>query len=422
MKTILIILDGLGDRPQQELDNKTPLEYAKTPNLDKIAGMGINGLYHPLSLGICPSSEIAHFRIFGYDLYDFPGRGIIEASGEGIPFDNNDVLCLAHFADVEERNGHLYLKRDRSSLTHEECKRLTSLVGNFQFNGICLRFHHTRKTEGILVLTGDVSHEITDSDPMFEGLPIIKVQPYENAGDRQRAETTSEALNRYIRWVYNHIDGKAGRVTIITQRPGRKKSILPFDKKYGMKGLSIASSPLYWGLAREIGLSCKKVKDSDSADRDLRERLIIARDSLSEFDFIHVHTKRTDTAAHTRMPVNKVRTIEDIDRAMGFALDEFIDRDDIIMIVGSDHSTPSSGALIHSGEPVPVVICGNGIRVDDVDAFGERPVSKGGLGHIYGSDIMNMILNITDRGKLAGLMSTPIDLPYYPGDIEPFEL
>ena len=85
MRCILVILDGIGDRGQGCFDGKTPLDAAYTPNMDYLASIGMNGLYHSLAQGIPMSSETAHFLMFGNDIEDFPGRGVIEAIGEGIP-------------------------------------------------------------------------------------------------------------------------------------------------------------------------------------------------------------------------------------------------------------------------------------------------------------------------------------------------
>ena len=100
MKTILVLLDGIGDRSYDSLEHRTPLQAAATPNMDRLAAMGSNGLYHASHSGQCLPSEIAHFLMFGYDRRNFPGRGLLEAVGEGVNFTNDDVLCLAHLAGV----------------------------------------------------------------------------------------------------------------------------------------------------------------------------------------------------------------------------------------------------------------------------------------------------------------------------------
>jgi 2,3-bisphosphoglycerate-independent phosphoglycerate mutase len=99
-KIILILLDGLGDRSYPILNHQTPLQAANTPNLDRLATMGGNGLFHASAIGQCLPSEMAHYLLFGYDAKHFPGRGLLEAVGFGVPFDEGDVLSLAHLASV----------------------------------------------------------------------------------------------------------------------------------------------------------------------------------------------------------------------------------------------------------------------------------------------------------------------------------
>ena len=81
MKTIIILLAGIGDRSYEVLNQRTPLQAAATPNLDRLAFLGSNGLFHATMPGQCLPSEIAHFLLFGYELNEFPGRGLLEAAG-----------------------------------------------------------------------------------------------------------------------------------------------------------------------------------------------------------------------------------------------------------------------------------------------------------------------------------------------------
>jgi 2,3-bisphosphoglycerate-independent phosphoglycerate mutase len=94
---------------------------------------------------------------------------------------------------------------------------------------------------------------------------------------------------------------------------------------------------------------------------------------------------------------------------------------DILLAVTSDHSTPSSTRLIHSGEPVPLMFLGKGVRRDEINAFDEVSCAGGALGLVRGSEFMHWVLNYLERAKLVGIMDTPIDQAYWPGDYEPFK-
>jgi 2,3-bisphosphoglycerate-independent phosphoglycerate mutase len=208
---------------------------------------------------------------------------------------------------------------------------------------------------------------------------------------------------------------------LVTQRAGKRKKLMPFRKKWGLRGLSISSGPIYWGLCSELGMDVLKVKDTGNIEQDMADRLRLAHQAR-EYDFVHVHTKMPDEAGHTKNPGYKKEVIEAIDRAFSYALDQIVPDRESLLVVSADHSTASSGSMIHTGETVPICMAGRYVRKDKVEEFNEISCARGGLGIVKGKEMMYLILNFLDRGKLDGLMDTPLDQPYYPGDSEPFSL
>jgi 2,3-bisphosphoglycerate-independent phosphoglycerate mutase len=243
------------------------------------------------------------------------------------------------------------------------------------------------------------------------------------------ARKTAELLNAYLRWSFRTLSDhplnrkrlKMGLPPINavgTQRAGMLGNLPSFTDKWGLKGLMIASGAVYQGLGRVVGMETLKVKDTDDPGRDLRERLEIAH-KAREFDFIHVHTKATDEAGHTKDPLIKKRVIEAIDTALAYAVAEIVPDDEVLFIVTADHSTASCGTMIHTGESVPMVMTGKYTRRDDVRKFDEVSCAVGGLGLVRGKELMYLILNFLDRGKLWGLMDSPDDQPFTPGIYTP---
>jgi 2,3-bisphosphoglycerate-independent phosphoglycerate mutase len=429
VRCILIILDGLGDRAHAALNNHTPLQAARTPHLDQLAFMGMNGLYHPCLQGIPLSSEIAHFLIFGYDQKEFPGRGYIEAVGGGIEIDEGEVVLLCHFYSVIEEGKKLILAKERPAITESERAILLEELGPYTADDITIRFVPTKGADGFLILSGPASPAITDSNPIAEGRPLISVQPLDASPE---ARKTARALNQYLRWIYKRLsshslnnDRKKEQLPLVnilaTQRAGGKRSLEPFFDRWGLRGLSIAASPLYWGLCQELGMDVIKAKESGDPERDLRERLRQAHDAR-EFDFIHVHTKMPDEAAHTKDPLHKKMVIETLDHAMAFAVEHIASDPETLLVVTADHSTPSVGTMIHSGETVPLAMVGRYPRRDRVTAFNEVDCAGGGLGVVRGRELLYLILNFIDRAKMKGLMDTPVDQPYTPGHYRPLTL
>jgi 2,3-bisphosphoglycerate-independent phosphoglycerate mutase len=157
-----------------------------------------------------------------------------------------------------------------------------------------------------------------------------------------------------------------------------------------------------------------RVAEKADPEKDLRHRLKLANQA-TDFDFVHVHTKAPDEASHTKDPEHKKAVIEALDRALDYALDEIIVDEELLLIVTSDHSTASTGTMIHSGETVPLTILGRHTRRDEVSAFDEVSCAGGSLGLVRGKELMYLILNFLDRGKLWGTMDSPVNQPFSPG-------
>ncbi len=433
-RCVLIVLDGLGDRSHSCLGEKTPLQAAHTPHLDALARQGANGLFHADQPGVALPSENAHFSLFGYGRDEFPGRGFLEALGAGIDLSNHDVAILAHLVSVREKNGSLVLQKDRPNAEPDEVSALMNQVlPSHEFGGIRFRFMQTQGLDGILTLNGPVSIHVTDTDPMQEGRLIPEVQPWQSARQDVAAQVTAQSLKRYLIWCYKRLSSHPvnysrqlrGMVPInalVTQRPGRLRPIESLSSRWGLRGLSISSGFIYWGLCTFLGMDVLKCRDTNDAGNDLAERIKSAHGRLNEYDLIHVHTKAPDTAAHTKNPHTKKTVIEALDRGLGEALDPLLKDTECMIIVTSDHSTPSSGPLIHSGEPVPMAIVGKGVRRDAVEHFDEVHCASGVLGLVRGKEFMYLLLNYLDRTKLRGIMDTPDDQAFWPGDSEPFRV
>jgi len=431
---ILVLLDGLGDRAYASLQGKTPLQAARTPHLDRLASMGSNGLFQAIRPGLALPSENAHFAMFGYEQAEFPGRGYLEAAGAGLAPDREDVALLAHFVSLERQGNTLQLIRHRPKAEADEQEAFARLLASYTNTKgeIDVRYHRTHGLDGIVIMKGLVSPAITDSDPLETETPLVEVEPWQDASGDVRALDTAAALKSYLRWCHEQLAAHPANIRrrkrgepeingIVTQRAGRWRQVDSFRERWGMQGLSISSGLMYWGLASFVGMDWQKVPDSPDPGHDLAERLRLAKSRAEDYEFIHVHSKAPDVAGHSKNPSNKVAAIESLDRGLGKVIEELL-ADDIVLVVTADHSTPSSGPLVHSGEPVPFTVVGRGIRRDNVFLFDEICCAGGALGMLQGADLMYLVLNWLDRAKLQGLMDTPRNQPFWPGIRKPFML
>jgi len=266
---------------------------------------------------------------------------------------------------------------------------------------------------------------------MRDFVPVMELMPWRSYADDLATVRTAKALKSYLVWAHDQLNShpvNLARATahlpplngLVTQRAGRLKKITPFLERFGLKGLSITSGVVFQGLSAYLGLDFLKDADSRDPESDLVRRLLLARTALKDFDFIHVHTKAPDEAAHTKNPLTKKEVIEALDRAMAREIDWFLHNPDVLTVVTSDHSTPSSGPLVHSGEAVPLTMCGEGLRRDAVVKFDEVSAATGALGTVRNTELMSLILNHLDRIKLMGVMDTADDQSFWPGNYKQF--
>lgn len=432
-KCILLLLDGLADRAFGILEQQTPLQAAHTPVLDGLAAQGANGLYHAGCQGEALPSENAHFAIFGYPWRDLPGRGALEALGAGMALAPDDVAILAHFVSLAEKGERLILHNGKPAADEKAARQLAEIAAGFVHDGIEVGFTHTHRLNGLVVLKGNVSPYVTDTDPILKQMAFLEPLPWAGYANDVATCNSARALKAYLNHILNVLKGhplnkirqEKGLETIdglVTQRAGRLKPVTPFARKYGLRGLSMASGLVYHGLSHFLGMDCMKVTDSDHPGNDLAQRMDRARAALAHYDFIHVHTKVADEAGHTKDPLAKRAAIEALDIGLAESIPELMQDPDVLLVVTADHATPSGGPLIHSGETVPLIFCGSGVRRDPVRRYNEIDAAQGALGQLRGHELMLMVLNALDRAKLKGLMDTPVDQPYWPGNHQPFQL
>ncbi len=433
-KIMVILLDGLGDRSYPILNHQTPLQAANTPNLDRLATMGGSGLFHASAIGQCLPSEMAHYLLFGYDAKHFPGRGLLEAVGFGVPFDDGDVLSLAHLSNVriEGNTPVLALPRKEVPWNEDELNSFYGALESFETNGIRFILHRTGHNDAILVVTGNASPHVSDSDPITAGYAMARVSPVTGNAEPEQAERTAAALNAYLLHCHGVLKahpvnrrrkeaGLAMANFLATQRSGRRIAQVPFLQRWGLTGMLIASGAVYQGLAQELGLDFRKVTDGPDPGRDLRERIDMALNDDTH-DFFHVHTKTPDQAAHKGDPLLKRDVITSLDQGLDQLVAALETRDDLLVAVTADHSTPSDSTLIHSGEPVPVVLAGAKVRRDHVNTFDEIQAAQGCVGPLRGDELMRLLLNYADRAVLNGHRLGRREESFFPGPYEPFSL
>ncbi|MDQ3841340.1 MAG: phosphoglycerate mutase [Actinomycetota bacterium] len=424
---LLVILDGMADRPHRRLGGRTPLEAARTPVMDALAQEGQSGFYYPLGPGRIPSTELAHFRIFGYGGYAFPGRACLEALGHGVPAEPGDTFSFLAPRRVERGpNGAFYVVGGYGEPV-EQAPAVYSALGGWMDRETGYRFEVFPLPDGeaiLRILQEDAPEapcgEVTDSDPFFfTDLPVLRPRPLASPDRSETAARTADAINRFLLEAAEMFDGglsKPGPETLLVSKwTGTFVSVPPFARLTGTGGASVASSPLFRGLARLIGLEFL-----GEPDGDLSRKLDRALKTLEpgETEFVHVHTKVADEAAHSGDPALKVEVIEGLDRGMTALLELSPDR--LVLGVTSDHCTPVGGRTVHWGDSVPLLVRGPYVRVDGVDRYDERSAARGSLGQIGADDVLPYLLCQADRAHFRGARPTPDEVSGIPQSGEPW--
>ena len=412
---LVVLLDGLGDRAYDVLGGKTGNEAAATPNLDRLCTSGSNGVLYAVGPGRAPSSEVAHWSMLGYRPEEFPGRAIFEAYGRGLDVSRDDVYAYAALRPAELRNGELWLTgRADPSSEAARAEELVARCDGIEVDGLTFRLQHVWRGEAVCRISGGADERITDTDAFFRAwYPVLRPRAV-----APEAERTARAVEAWTREVLRRLEDE--RLNVITLKwYGRERARPTFLERHGVTGTFVGESAFLRGLALSVGLQEIAEPETDDPVADMRRRLALARERLDADDtFVFVHQKTTDAAGHTKDPAVKRDTIAELDSALGD-----LPTDRAIVCVTGDHATPCAPDVIHSGDPVPFVLAGPGVRADDVTEFGELPCSKGVLGQLRGPDMMPVLLNAADRPLFLGSRPTPYDgADGYPALIEPLRV
>jgi 2,3-bisphosphoglycerate-independent phosphoglycerate mutase len=401
-KIILIVLDGASDRP---IGGKTPLAVADMPNLDALAYGGINGIMDTVGPGIRPGSDTSHLAILGYDPYKYyTGRGPFEAAGVGIDVKGGDIAFRVNFATVE--NGIVTDRRaGRISDTDELAKAINEKV---KVPGVEIIFKRSTGHRGALILRGKgLSPDIADTDPKKEGNPMKECHATD---DTPGAKRTAEIVNSISKQVIDLLDNMPTNLerkkqglppgnAILIRGAGEVPHIPPFDERYGLKGAVIAAAGLIIGIGKMCGLEYVPVgsMEIETSGSSAMAKMKKALETLKTHDFVLVNIKGADEAGHDGDFRKKTEFLEQADAAFK----DVLKLKDVLVIVTADHSTPVS-IKDHSADPVPILMNGPGVRMDDVAHYNELIAYKGGLLRIKGMDVMLIALDLINKTKKFG--------------------
>ncbi|MFM8379906.1 MAG: 2,3-bisphosphoglycerate-independent phosphoglycerate mutase [Planctomycetia bacterium] len=381
-KIVMLVADGLGGLPL-EPGGKTELETAATPNLDRLAARGTSGSSIPVLPGITPGSGPGHLGLFGYDPLEFKiGRGALEATGIGFELGPHDVAARGNFCTLDSAG--LIADRRAGRIASEESFKVVERLQAVRIPGVETFVKPVKEHRFVVVFRAPgLDGAVADTDPQAVGVAPLDPQPASPAAAR-----TADVAKEFVRQAREILASEPKANGMVLRGFAAKPALPSYEELYGLRAAAIAVYPMYKGLARLAGMTL--VGQAQSLDQQIDE---LAR-HWNDYDFFFLHFKYTDSTGEDGNFADKVRRIEELDRALPRI--EHL-RPDVLVVTG-DHSTPSR-LKSHSWHPVPTLLVADTCRPDGLAAFSERDCLRGGFGIFPAKHLM--LLAMAHAGRFG---------------------
>jgi 2,3-bisphosphoglycerate-independent phosphoglycerate mutase len=393
MKFCVVIVDGASGWPLPGRDNRTCLELAVTPNLDKMTGQGYQGLSLTVPAGMEPGSAPACMSVLGYDpVVYYKGRSAIEARSVGVPINKGEVTFRCNLVTVLEGKmvshsaGHISTPEADAiigTLNENLGSQEVSFFTGISYRHICKMAGHEETLKAICT----PPHDITDQ-------PVAGYLPHgEGSGFLRELMIKSGPL--LANHPVNIERNKAGRLPVTTiwlfWSSGQVPQMPAFQQAFGLKAALTSGVDLLRGLGMMAGMEILCIEGvTDNLDNDFAAQASGALDSLDRNDMAVIHIEAPDEMGHRGSATDKIKAIELIDN-------EVIGRllawkgGDLRVLVMPDHPTPIK-LKTHSAEPVPFLIWGSGVKTNGAARFTEQEAGSTGVMVEPGFRLMDIFL------------------------------
>lgn len=411
MKGIFVVIDGVADEPSDVLGGKTPLDAAKTPNLDFIARKSEIDYCYPIKKGVAPESSSAIVSLLGYDP-SFAPRGPLEAQGAGVNIKKGDLVLRTNFATIDSiKDRNIIDGRAGRTLTTREARKLAEAVNNGVKLKYKFEFIPTIQHRGVLVFRGGFSDNISNTDPRY-GMGVVsrsssmKMKFSKPLDDEDDSKLSADLVNKFVRDSFEILDknpvnlkrAKKGRYAanvILCRDAGN--SPVSFKKIRG-RWMALGYMPLEIGIAGACGMDVYKFKYPPLRGGDVYSLLYkglkkaignaiaMLKRNKGKYDYFYIHLKETDVPGHDGRVEDKVKMIELIDKRFFSFLKRFGKNEKIV--VTADHTT-SCKKRAHTANPVPVLFFN-----PKHEGKGKRFTEENGLNgkKILGNDLLKETL------------------------------
>ena len=390
----------MADEPIEALGGKTPMQYADTPYMDKLAEMGVTGRMKTVADGFHPGSEVANMAVLGYDLPTvYEGRGVLEAASIGYDLKPSEMAMRCNLICVE---GDMLKNHSSGHITTEEADELIRFL-NEKLGSDRIHFYTGVSYRHLLVVKG--GDKRLDCTPPHD-VPLHPFRPLMIKPEAPEAQETADLLNNLILQSQEILKdhpvnlqriaaGKDPANSIWPWSPGYRPAMQTMQEMYGFKqGSVISAVDLIRGIGVYAGLEVIDVEGATGLyDTNYEGKAHAALEALKTNDFVYLHVEASDEAGHEGDVDLKIRTIENLDkRAIGILFEELQKWDEPVAIaVLPDHPTPCA-IRTHTNTPVPFLIYKPGQEPDSVTRFDEFSVLEGKHGILEKDEFIKELL------------------------------
>lgn len=401
MKYIIILGDGMSDRPIESLGGKTPLMVAEIPNIDSLCSRGSCGKFVTVPPDMPPGSAVANLTVLGYNPAEvFQGRGVLEAASMGVSLECSDLAMRCNLICIENGNiknhsaGHI-----STGESHQLIEALNEQLGSdtMVFHpGVSYRHLFVLK-DGSDAISCTPPHDVPGTD--FTDVMINSSEP--------EGEETATLLNSLVLRSQDILtdhpvnrkrisEGKDPANSVWFWSPGHKPEMKTLTELYGIRGAVISAVDLVRGLGIYAGMDVIEVEGATGLyDTNYEGKAQAAIDALKgDYDFVYLHVEATDEAGHEGDVDLKIRTIEYLDRrVVRFIIEETEKmKEDVSIAITPDHGTPCD-VRTHVHDPVPFLIYRPGEKSDEVTRYDETSTESGSYGIIEGNTFIRALFN-----------------------------
>ncbi|KAF6175128.1 hypothetical protein GIB67_022809 [Kingdonia uniflora] len=396
-RVAFVLIDGLGDVSLPRLGYRTPLQVAKTHNLDAIASAGVNGLMDPVEAGLACGSDTAHLSLLGYDprVY-YRGRGAFESMGAGLAMSPGDIAFKSNFATWDEKTRVVTSRRADRHFEEDGpifCAALDGMkLPSFPEYEVRVRYA-TEHRCGVVVKGPELSGNISGTDPLKDNRVLLKAEALDDTDEAKHTAAVVNELSKEISQILvSHplnkqraANGKNIANLVLLRGCGIRIEVPPFEMKHGLWPCMVAPTKIIAGLGLSLGID---ILEAHGATGDYRTLLTSKATAIAKalaapletcpnvfvpgeddhkpgqvngYDFGFLHIKAIDDAGHDKASIFKVKGLEAVDRAIGQLAKllwqaESTGNYRYSLCITGDHSTPVEYGD-HSFEPVPFTLC-----------------------------------------------------------------